>query len=335
MSYLTNRKIHTVVNETESYSLPIKYGVPQGSVLGPILFTLYINDIKHLSNKYEIKLFADDTSLFCVSDNYVELESMANQALKDCHNWLRCNRLTLNIAKTHYLIFKKTNRDTPHFSLKLGDETIKEENETKYLGLIIQNNLNWNIHISKTINSINKLIPLFYQIRRFLTPNKRLLIYKSLVLSKINYAIELYGRKNSNWLKQLQTTQNRLLKIILFRERLFHTNQIHHDTKILKVEHQAELRLLLLIHRNIYYPQLQPELMTKTIKLNNSLTNRNLRNNLNIFLTTQSFNLKNKVIDSAGIIWNAIQTEIQNQQNRTNFKTKFIALKINSYIEPN
>ena len=106
-SYVTNRKCYTQINENSSNIKDIEFGVPQGSILGPILFTLYINNIKKLSDKAEINLFADDTNLFCSDLNYNSLINKCNTVLNESNEWLKRNKLTLNAEKTHYLDFSK------------------------------------------------------------------------------------------------------------------------------------------------------------------------------------------------------------------------------------
>jgi len=106
-SYVSHRKCFTLVKENASDIREIEFGVPQGSILGPILFTLYINDIKSLSNKADINLFADDTNLFCSDLNYNLLVQKCNTALKESDAWLKCNKLTLNTEKTHLVDFSK------------------------------------------------------------------------------------------------------------------------------------------------------------------------------------------------------------------------------------
>ena len=107
------------------------------------------------------------------------------------------------------------NGEKENFNLLINGQRVKREHESKYLGLIISDDLKWEKHIKKLIKDLNKHIPIYYILRNYLPRNKVLMIYKSLSLSKINYAIEIYGKKNNQWMSQLQKTQNRLLKIIL------------------------------------------------------------------------------------------------------------------------
>ena len=211
-SYLKDRNICTIVNNNKSNPKNIKYGVPQGSVIGPLLFSLYINDLKTIADDIEINLFADDTSLLVDGKNSHDVLEKTNIVLNKLSKWLLSNSLTLNTDKTHYLDFSTKKIQDPH--LTINDQPIIKQNETKYLGLIIQDDLKWNKHINRLINKLNSQIPLYLTLRDVIPKGKLKIAYNSLAFSLINYGIELYGRKNNKWLNQLQKTQNRLLKLL-------------------------------------------------------------------------------------------------------------------------
>ena len=330
-SYLTDRKMYTTIQNYSSGTRPIKYGVPQGSVLGPILFTIYINDIKNLSKSDEIKLFADDTSIFSTGETYSELEENANKSLNECQEWLLINRLSLNIDKTQYMVFNRSESKIK-LNLAIGSIPIKQTSNTKYLGLTMQDNLKWNIHINNTINKLNKMIPLFYSIKKILPKNKLILVYKSLAMSVINYAIELYGRKNNVWLKQMQKTQNRLLKILTSSAKLTSTNKLHKELNILKISDHAQVRLCLLIHKIMYANGGElPYSMKNAITTGEDIHKRNTRSKYNIYLTNNSFKMKNKIIDEAAIVWNKLPNLTKTVSNRNLFKEKLNGLFIRSY----
>jgi len=163
-----------------------------------------------------VNLFADDTCLFCTANTYQDLEIKCNEALKECNEWLIYNRLTLNIDKTYFIDFSnKRNQEETVLTLKIDSKPINQVNQIKYLGLTFQSNLKWDSHINNIIKKLNKQIPLYYQLRDFIPATKKITIYKALSLPNILYGIEIYGRKETLWIKQLQKTKNRLLKILL------------------------------------------------------------------------------------------------------------------------
>lgn len=319
-SYVTGRHIYTYINSTKSQPMPINFGVPQGSVLGPLLFSLYINDIKNMATNNEINLFADDTCIFCTADNNNELQENANETLANCHQWLVNNRLTLNTEKTHYLNFSK-DRSSTNISLHLENTQISQQRETKYLGIILQDDLKWEKHIQATIQKLNKQIPLYLAIRDILPIKKNSIIFNAISFSKINYGIELYGRKNTKWLCQLQKTQNRLLKTLSSKPKLFSTNSIHKSLDILKIHDQAKVRLMLTAHNYIHKKD-KLNYAYRNVKLNSDVHNRMTRNNNNIHIGHQAFNTNNLVMEQSAIWWNDLNASQKNIKNRETFKEK-------------
>ena len=141
-SYFSNRCQFVQFNETCSSMRTIKCGVPQGCILGPLFFILYINDLPNVSELMELLLFADDTSIFYSHTNPNILESVLNNELKNIEVWLRCNKLSVNVKKTTYLIFKPWQKKFNHnFSFSLGGQLLTQANATKFLGVYIDEHL--------------------------------------------------------------------------------------------------------------------------------------------------------------------------------------------------
>ena len=137
-SYLTGRKQY-VFHNGETFDLkPISCGVPQGSVLGSLLFLLYINDLPNISLKLKFFLFADDTNIYFESDDLSKLERAVNKELRKLYLWLNVNRLSLNVSKTNFIIFHPYNKPLKqNITLKINNKAIIEKCHIKYLGVII------------------------------------------------------------------------------------------------------------------------------------------------------------------------------------------------------
>ena len=165
-SYLSSRQQSVVYNEHESELKTIKCGVPQGSILGPLLFLLYINDLSSVSSFFMPLLFADDTNLFCTGDNLRDTIQQINEELPKIYSWVNANKLSLNIDKTNFMLFTPRNCSRCTEDIVINGIRIQEVKETKFLGVIIDNKLNWSSHISYISKKVAKGIGIILKSRK-------------------------------------------------------------------------------------------------------------------------------------------------------------------------
>ena len=168
-SYLTDRKQTTEVNNVVSQAESTLCGVPQGSVLGPLLFLLYINDIYKSSSLFAFYLFADDTSIILANNNLKDLETLVNRELGN--EWLKADKLSLNIKKTIFVIFCPRQKNMPFIPrIRILDSVtntyayLEMKDYVKYLGLMIDSNLSWKYHIESICHIISKSIGIIAKI---------------------------------------------------------------------------------------------------------------------------------------------------------------------------
>ena len=141
--------------------------MPQGSCLGTLLFLVYINDLPNISEVLQFYLFADDTNIYCEAESMKNLETV-NKELRKLDTWLIINRLSLNIAKTNFLIFHPYNKPiNQRITLKINKKAISESECIEYLGVMVDSTLTWNIHIDKISKTTSRSTGLLYKIRHF------------------------------------------------------------------------------------------------------------------------------------------------------------------------
>lgn len=219
-SYLENRVQVTKYNGCMSPESPIDLGVPQGSVLGPLLFILYINDVKRVLRRAEVNLFADDTVLFIVANSFDEAFSEMNSELHSFSEWLKWKKLKLNVAKTKCMVVTNRLQDNLTRTVQIEGEQIQRVATMKYLGVILDEKLNFNEHIDYTIRKAARKFGVLCRINRFLTADAKILIYKSIIAPHFDYCASILFLASDQQMKRMQILQNKVMRLILCCDRL-------------------------------------------------------------------------------------------------------------------
>lgn len=230
-SYLSERKQFLKINNEISEPSYIKIGIPQGTVIGPILFITYINALTMLNiDNGSLISYADDTVAVFHGISWEDTKKSAELGLAVLKNWLDSFKLSLNLQKSNYIGFSITAANRPTFhQIKLGSVDIKEVPFTKYLGIIVDKHLRWDQHILKLAQNVRKLIYRFYILRNILNGNLLILIYRSLVESILRYGVTVWGGLYKHSLKQLNVVQNFILKVIHKKTKRFPTQQLYSE----------------------------------------------------------------------------------------------------------
>ena len=313
-SYLEGRKQFVKSGDIESYLLSVLCGVPQGSVLGPLLFILYINDIANCSN-FENILFADDAALLLAADNIKGLKKQINNEVKLLHEWLITSKLTLNLSKTKYMLFANKNvlskKMRKKFRITIGKYTIHEVEQIKYLGVILDQNLNWGNHVEYLITKLSRAAGIMYKIRKYLPMKARLLVYNTLVSSYLQYSIPAWGRCPSTALTKLQFLQNRIIRYMTFSPPQTNVDLKYKSLKILKVYELNFYETAKFMHR--FYHNLMPIAFQDYFQAISHSYNTRARN-VNCYVTPQPRTEKGKrSIRFCGIkLWSIVPDSLRN-----------------------
>ena len=219
-SYLTGRHQYVSVNNVLSEAMPIRYGVPQGSVPGPLFFILYINDLQNCLKYGKSYIFEDDTAINVSHSDLKALKKRLNIDLKLLHHWLSANKIGLNVAKTETILFrhptKKINYD---LKLKLHGKRLIFNESTKYLGVCIDKHLIWKNQISVLAKKLRRTNGIISKLRHFLPQLTMIQIYHALFQSHLNYGLQVWGQNlpKNNRLQMLQKTALRLITFLTSR----------------------------------------------------------------------------------------------------------------------
>ena len=198
-NYLSNRQQYTKFLNERSDSMPINYGVPQGSVLGPLLFLIYMNDIINSATGGKFILYADDTNIFIAAKSKCEVFDKANKVLECINNYMHCNLLHINMSKCKYMYFKphlseystcaRKREITAHLYLQLNGRKIKQVTSIQFLGVILDENLNWWAHQEYLLKKLNQCIGAIKRIKSNVPKSQYKNLYHSLFESHLTYVI--------------------------------------------------------------------------------------------------------------------------------------------------
>ena len=258
-SYLSNRKQRTLVNSCISEEVNISMGVPQGSILGPLLFILYINDIANISSQANFYLFADDTAIAIRAQRLPELQNKLNSLLSMVTRWFYANRLSLNVSKTYYQIFSRKRIDG--LNVKLNDTDIARKESVRYLGLIVDENLKWQNHINNISAIISRNLGVMARAKYYISSHHLVLLYNSLILPYLNYCACVWGTNYSTRIDKLVKLQKRAIRIIDKKPYHYHTRDLFIKYKLLRfpdlVKKQQILILLGVLKETLPRPMLE------------------------------------------------------------------------------
>lgn len=317
-SYLCDRSQYSECENFKSNFESINYGVVQGSCLGPTLFSCYMNSL--LDNELGGKpfLYADDLALVFSENTMVDLQTIINQDMLKIRSWMNKHKLSVNISKTKYMIFKS--KTTSRIDIKYDNCNIEMVGEYKYLGVIIDCNLSWSPQITEQIKKGRKIAGIFRLISQRIPDNFKRSVYFSMFHSTIAYGIQVWGNTYQKDIKAIQNIQNKAIKNLFGYKLRTPTKLIHSNHKLLPINLLVKCKLAtqahLIINKNI-----NTVIIPQT---NNCCHHYNTRTAVNIKITSTKvrFNNYDAIYNLAYKYFNDLPREIKNIIEFSIFKKK-------------
>lgn len=329
-SYLHKRSQYVKLGDNISTCLDIVSGVPQGSVLGPKLFILYINDIYKVSNALKLILFADDTNIFCSGNDLNQLAETVNNEMSKLHVWFNINKLSLNLAKTKFILFGKKGYNKS-INIQVNGVNIERVSENKVLGVIIDDMLSWRPHIKHLQNKLARSVSVLWKAQKILNQKSLHVIYSALVSPHLQYCAEVWGNTYKSVMHPLFTLQKRAVRILHYAQYRAHTNQLFINAKILKLHDLINYKTLQIMYRaaNRDLPHnLQGLFIDREVT-------HNLRGNMLFRQRRVRTTLKSFSISVTGVKqWNKLDDEVKKSRNLWAFKKEIRNSILDNYLNP-
>lgn len=316
--FLHNREQFTSLNyfneditvNAKSKLMTNNIGVPQGSIISPLLFILYINDIKHnIQQDCLIASYADDTTLIISDKNNNTLENKCNSNLNMLLNWFSDNNMYLNLEKTKYMQFKtEQRRIETNFNISINNFQIKNAKSQKFLGILIDENLNWKNYCNHLIKSLNSYCYLIRILKNILNLKQIITFYHAVLESKLRYGICFWG--TSTYTKDVLICQKRIMRSIVGLKRLDSCRDSFRNLEILTVYSLYIFELCVYTYKN-----------KENFLSNSNYHNFNTRNKNNIHLDFTNLTLKKRTPNFLGPnLFNKLPNEIKNSRTINIFK---------------
>ena len=240
-NYLFEREQYVTINGVNSDKVKVKCGVPQGSVLGPLLFLVFINDLPNVTELFTL-LFADDTTFQVSGSDTQKLFEVANIELQKASHWFRANKLTLNVKKTKYMLFagQNKNNDLANLKLQIDGKCVDQvgnnckEKYFKFVGHVLDENLTWEGHVEHLAKKLASANFAVNSSKNFLPFHIRKTVYYSLFDSHLNFGNILWGCASNKLLKRIDTLQKKCIRNVTLQKYNAHSEPLFKSLGILK-----------------------------------------------------------------------------------------------------
>ena len=331
-SYLNGRKQYVEWHGHKSQAAAIETGVPQGSILGPLLFLIYINDLPS-STKFKTVIYADDTNLLIKGPEIKALIADLNKELEKVNDYFKANQLKLNAKKTKIVCFqkKKCNFNADEVQVVLNGERLEFEDSARFLGLTIDSNLNWDKHCKNVANTISRNNSIINRAKKVLPPKSLKLLYNSFIQPHLQYGIIAWGGCKNQNKKRIINIQKRAVRTLSKSYFSSHTEPRMKQMGILKLDDLYRQQTLTCVHDCLHQnaPVEIKNLITREGNQNGPTLRSQIQNPLNLKIP----NFKTRVASSSfrckgPIFWNELPSEIKKLNRRSLFcrRLKFFFL---------
>ena len=324
--YLKNRRQFVNYNGVFSDELQLLCGIPQGSILGPLFFLIYINDLPNISEVLSYIIFADDTNVFLSDSDLTSLMYKMNIEINKVFEWFKVNGLRVNLDKTNFMHFTTQNTQFNSNLLKIKvanvPNNLTQIKQVQFLGLTIDEKLTWSNHINILCSKIARVIGVMSKLKFVLPSHALLLIYNSLILPHLSYGNMLWASSSIYLVNRIFLLQKRALRVIAKIHHRAHTSDIFLKYNVLTVYQLCDLQLGEFMFK--YTKKSLPQNFSNWYMLNDSIHDYNTRSAQQLHSIYFKTALGQKSIRYRGqVLWNGLSNDIKNSASLQSFKRNF------------
>ena len=331
-SYLHNRKQKVLINNNYSDEGLLKTGVPQGSILGPTLFLLFINDLPQYGLKATINIYADDVLVYFASEDVTQLNGSLQKSLNSVNNWYTENKLLLNPDKCGTILISNKKTDGAVLKLQLGDTMLLNVDSFEYLGLKIDNQLNFNLHVQSKVSSMKSKLSSLRRLSSILPINILKKLYKVTILPSLDYAISVWGSTSNNNIELIEKQQKLAARIILndfdyrnSRGQIL-CNSLGFKPFIERYKYTTSCLIYKCVHGSV--PTYLSDHILFEFEVHNYQTRGAINNNLYLPLPKKE-KYKQSIFYNGAIFWNSLNDFIRDSHNIDAFKRNYLNFLVN------
>ena len=327
VSYLKDRSQITVINGMRSTEQKYTCGIPQGSILGPLLFIMYINDLPdHVSNVH-VSMYADDTAIFCSSKNVNDIVDKLNHDLINVDNWLLRNKLSLNIQKTNFMIIGTPQRlssiANQHLDINIRGISLLRVSNCKHLGIIIDENLHWNNQVDQVTKKVLTGLYFLRKSSNVLPKNIQSMLYKTIIAPHFDYCNVVWGRCNKTIFNKLQVLQNRAAKIITGANRYDSSSQALSDLDWKNLDKRLFYNEAVTMFKIINNDA--PSYLCRRFEVKETIYNMRNKGSLHLVKPNTEY-MKRSFCYRGAILWNSLDANVKSAIDKKTFKQSYLSL---------
>ena len=318
VSYLSKRKQFVQINDISSEHKTIRCGVPQGSVLGPKLFNIYINDLCNVSSMLRCVLFADDTTIICSKYDLKELCTEVNNELNKVSDWFNINKLSLNLNKTNFMLFASS-KSSVYVPITIKNTHLERVYLTKILGIYIDQNLTWKHHVSYVLNKLSKCVGILHRVQHLLGREPLYKLYCSLFLPYITYCSMVWGNTYHSNILPIFIKQKKAMRIVCKVKSDHHSAELFANMNSLNFFQIVELQSATFMYKAFH--QLLPCNLQKYFTIKSNVYGIETKQKNMLYQSYVRTTKKQHCISVAGVkLWNSINNDLRNSYSVLMFK---------------